>query len=270
MGDSIITLTNIVKCYGKHEVLKGVNLDIKKGRIYGLVGKNGAGKSTIFKVILGLSDYTSGSLRVGAEGDTPDEGRRKIGFLIGNNYYDKMNGRDNLMFYARLKGIKNPKQEVERVLKIVELDNVKTKVMGYSLGMKQRLGIANALLGTPEVLILDEPTNGLDPQGIADIRHLVQSLNKEYGMTVIVSSHILGELQHTAHEFAILNEGRIVRLLTEEDMKNTGGRVSINVDDLDKARKALEDAGVQAEVEEQVTKSLEDIYFEMIGGKKDA
>lgn len=269
MGNSIITLENINKHYGKHEVLKGVNLDIKKGQIYGLVGKNGAGKSTIFKVILGLSDYTSGNLHVGDESDSLETGRSKIGFLIGNNYFPYDDAKHNLEYYARLKGIKD-KGEVDRVLKLVGLTGVKTKVKGFSLGMKQRLGIANAMLGNPEVLILDEPTNGLDPQGIADIRKLIQNLNEEYGMTVIVSSHILGELQNTAHEFAILNEGKIVRVLTQEELAFDADTVQlkINKDDVDKATEVLKENGINILDTIKATRSLEEYYFSLVGGEK--
>lgn len=269
MAESVIKLENINKHYGKHEVLKGVTIDIKKGQIYGLVGKNGAGKSTIFKVILGLSDYTSGNLHVGSEKDTIEEGRSKIGFLIGNNYFPYADAKHNLEYYARLKGIKD-KGEVDRVLKLVGLEGVKTRVKGFSLGMKQRLGIANAMLGNPEVLILDEPTNGLDPQGIADIRKLVQHLNEEYGMTVIVSSHILGELQNTAHEFAILNNGEIVRVLTQEELTSDEETVQIKIDkaDMDKAINVLKENGVSVIDTVRATRSLEDFYFSLIGGEK--
>lgn len=267
MNESVISLKGIVKHYGKHQVLKAVNLDINKGQIYGLIGKNGAGKSTIFKVILGLSEYSEGVLKIGDEGDTLEQGRSKIGFLIGNNFFSNLNARENLLYYADLKGIKNPKEEVDRVLELVGLAGVKTKAKGFSLGMKQRLGIGNALLGNPEILILDEPTNGLDPQGILDIRNLIKKLNEEYGMTVIVSSHILGELQNTAHRFAILNNGSIVKVLTEDDLKSTTDTIRIRVNDLEKAKKALDDAGIESTVEPKETKSLEDFYFSLIGGR---
>lgn len=269
MAESIIKLENIDKHYGKHEVLKGVNLEIKKGQIYGLVGKNGAGKSTIFKVILGLSDYTSGNLHVGAENDTIEEGRSKIGFLIGNNYFPYADAKYNLEYYARLKGITD-KGEIGRVLKLVGLEGVKTKVKGYSLGMRQRLGIANAMLGNPEVLILDEPTNGLDPQGIADIRKLVQNLNEEYGTTVIISSHILGELQNTAHEFAILNNGQIVRVLTQDELTSDENAIQIKINkaDEEKAVNILKENGIQVLDTVKAAITLEDFYFSLIGGEK--
>lgn len=269
MAEYVITLENVVKSYGNHDVLKGVNLQIEKGQIYGLVGKNGAGKSTIFKTILGLTDYTSGTMRIGDEGDSIEKGREKIGFFIGNNFFPYLTARENLMYFAQLKGIPNKKEEVDRVLKIVGLDGVKTKAKGFSLGMKQRLGIGNAILGTPEILILDEPTNGLDPQGIADIRKMVKWLNKEYGMTIIVSSHILGELQNTAHRFTILNNGVIVKDISEAELVEAPEYVRVKVGDVEKAKSVLEAAGIEATIEKAETKSLEALYFSLIGGNKD-
>ena len=268
MAESVIKLENIDKHYGKHEVLKGVDLDIKKGQIYGLVGKNGAGKSTIFKVILGLSDYTSGKLIVGDD-DNAKVKKIKIGFLIGNNFFPYADAKHNLTYYAKLKGVKD-KSEIDRVLKLVGLDGVKTKVKGYSLGMKQRLGIANAMLGNPDLIILDEPTNGLDPQGIADIRKLVQKLNEEYGITVIVSSHILGELQNTAHEFAVLNNGVIVKILTQEELTidENSVQVKISSDDLEKAAGLLKENGIKIIDTVKAARSLEEFYFSLVGGEK--
>ena len=145
---------------------------------------------------------------------------------------------------------------------------MKAPVKNYSMGMRQRLGIANALLGNPEILILDEPTNGLDPQGIADVRALLQKLNQEYGMTIIVSSHILGELQNTAHRFGIVNDGRIVREISTEDLQTDEKTVRISVDDLERAEEALMAAGVKVLGKEQETRSLEEYYFNLVGGKE--
>lgn len=269
MSESVISLKGIEKSYGTHKVLTDVNLEIQKGDIFGLVGKNGAGKTTLFKVILGLSPYQSGTVELCGSGKDLEAGRKKIGFLVGANYFNYLNARQNLEYYRRLKGIKD-KNEVDRVLKIVELDQVKKPVRRFSMGMKQRLGIANALLGMPEVLILDEPTNGLDPQGIADIRELVQKLNQEYGMTVIISSHILGELQHTAHRFGIVNNGTVPRVISQEDLLSDQKAVRIRVDDLERARKVLSDAGIQVLNEVQETRSLEDFYFNLVEGEKNA
>ena len=265
-AEILIRLENLEKSYGQHKVLNGVTMDIQKGDIYGLVGKNGSGKTTIFKVILGLSEYETGTLSIGYEKDSLEQGRRRIGFLIGANFFPYMTARENLEYFRVMKGIKDRK-EVERVLKIVGMDQAKGKFKNYSLGMKQRLGIANAIMGNPEILILDEPTNGLDPQGIADVRELVKRLNKEYGMTVIISSHILGELQHTANRFGLLKDGRLLRTITAEDLVTDHKSVRIQVDDLEKARKALKEAGVDIISEQTETMSLEDYYFELLGSK---
>lgn len=266
MGETVISLKGVQKSYGKHKVLTNVNLDIPKGDIFGLVGKNGAGKTTIFKIILGLSEYQDGHLSIGGEGMTLAEGRKHIGFFVGSNFFPYMTGRQNLEYYRVLKGIKD-KSEVNRVLEIVELKGVKSKYKGYSMGMRQRLGIANALMGNPEILILDEPTNGLDPQGIADVRHLVQKLNSEHGMTVVISSHILGELQNTAHRFGIVDGGTVPRIITPEDLRAKDKAVRVSVNDLERARAALAEAGVEVLSEVQETQSLEDLYFLMLGGK---
>lgn len=267
MSESIITLKGIEKKYGKHKVLNNVNLDIKKGDLFGLVGKNGSGKTTIFKIILGLSQSSRGSVELFGSDKNLLEMRKKIGFLIGSNFFSYMTAKQNLEYYSQLKGIKD-KNEVDRVLEIVELNGVKSKFKSYSMGMKQRLGIANALLGNPEILILDEPTNGLDPQGIASIRVLVQKLNKEYGMTVIISSHILSELQNTASKFAIINDGTVARTVTQEELATTGSVMRVTVDDIEKARKALDDAGVQILKESKESQSLEDLYLVLLGGQK--
>ena len=267
MSDDIISIKHLKKSYGKHQVLLDVNMNIARGDIYGLVGRNGSGKTTLFKTILGLSDFEEGELHIGDEGDTLETGRAKVGFLIGQNLFPYMTARQNLDYYRILKGIQD-KEEIERVLKLVGLENVKTKVSGYSMGMKQRLGIANALLGNPEIIILDEPVNGLDPQGIADIRNLIKSLNEEYGITVLISSHILGELQNTAEKFGILNGGAIVKELSEDDLKVSSNYVRLSVDDAEKARRVLAEAGIAVKNESTDTLSLEDYYFSLIGGEK--
>lgn len=263
MSQSMIRLEKLEKSYGTHKVLTNVNLDVKKGDIFGLVGKNGAGKTTIFKVLLGLSKYQKGTITIGNEGDTLEQGRKKIGFLIGSNFFPYMNARQNLDYFRVMKGIKD-KKEIDRVLKIVEMDKAKGPYKNYSLGMKQRLGIANAIMGSPEILILDEPTNGLDPQGIADIRKLVHKLNEEYGMTIIISSHILGELQNTAHVFGMLKDGKMLKTITSDDLVSDKKSVRIQVEDLETAREVLGKAGIQIIGENMETMSLEDYYFGLL------
>ena len=275
MGESVIKIDNLVKSYGQHEVLKGINMSVNKGDIYEEKGKNGAGKTTLFKVILGLSPYNSGNMSILGAGNEKDNNvnRAKIGFFVGVNFYNYLSGAENLHYYRRMKGIKE-KDEGERVLERVGLNSVAAKipVKKHSLCMKQRLGIANALLGNPEILIFDEPTNGLDPQGIMDVRNMIQKINEEEGTTIIVSSHILSELQNTAHRFGMLYNGVVIKELDQEDLRVRANVTSINVadDDLDKAMDALKAAGVDVKGTEQAMNSLENYYFSLIGGEDNA
>lgn len=267
----MITLSHIHKNYGNFEVLKDVNLHVDTGEIYGLIGKNGAGKTTIFKIILGLTTFESGTLSIAGSKTASNlrNERKKVGFFIGKNFFDYLNAEENLHYYRQLKGIKD-KNEVKRVLELVGLQGVKATYGSFSMGMKQRLGIANALLGNPEILILDEPVNGLDPQGIADIRNLIVRLNHEQNMTIIVSSHILGELEHTANKFGIVHQGRVLREITHEDLRAKKSSVQIYIKDLEKARTILEQHHIPILQETSAYKSLEDYYFELVGGIKNA
>ena len=275
MSEAVIKLDNIVKSYGKHDVLKGVSMQVNKGDIYGLIGKNGAGKTTIFKMILGLSEYTSGTVSIAGSESKKQlfANRRKIGFFVGSNFYGYLSARDNLQYFARAKGIphKEINKEITRVLDIVGLEDNKKPYKGFSLGMKQRHGIGNAIHGNPEILILDEPTNGLDPQGIADVRHMIRRLRDEYNMTVIVSSHILGELEHTADRFGIVHNGIVAKEINQDDLKSKKPEVNIalSVKDIERAQKLLADNGINIlhEVEDKMT--LEDFYFDLIGGAAD-
>lgn len=272
MSEAVIRLENIVKNYGKHAVLNGVSMQVNEGDIYGLVGKNGAGKTTIFKIILGLSEYTSGSLSItGSSGKGElNKHRRNIGFFVGSNFFGYLSARENLEYYAGAKGIpaRERKEEIDRVLSIVELTEAKGAYKGFSLGMRQRLGIANAILGNPKILILDEPTNGLDPQGIADVRNMIHRFNEEFGMTVIVSSHILGELENTADRFGIVNGGIVAGEITQKDLEKSSAKVDIEIaaDDVSRARELLEAGGVTVLGESKEKSTLEDFYFKMIGG----
>jgi|UPI0005556267 ABC-type multidrug transport system ATPase subunit len=275
MSEAVLALEGLKKNYGKNQVLKGVDMHVNRGDIYGLIGKNGAGKTTLFKAVLGLSNYDGGKMSIlGAKNARENfQNRRKIGFFVGPSFYGYMNARQNLHYFRRLKGVKD-KNEVDRVLEIVGLNTKAAEVPAsrYSLGMKQRLGIANALLGDPEVLIFDEPTNGLDPQGIVDVRTLIGKLNSEQGKTIIVSSHILSELEHTAHRFGIIHEGVLMRELTQEDFRTQQNVTSINVNDQDveKAISLLEGAGIKVKGTSQATSSLEEYYFNLIGGGENA
>ena len=271
MSEAVLELKDIKKSYGKHQVLKGVNMTVNKGDIYGLVGKNGAGKTTLFKVVLGLSHFEGGAVSIfgGKDNRENRRNRSRIGFFVGANFYGYLNARQNLDYFRRLKGIKEV-SEVDRVLDLVGLntDAARKPAKMFSLGMKQRLGLANAMLGNPELLIFDEPTNGLDPQGIMDVRHMIQRVNEEYGTTIIVSSHILGELEHTAHRFGIVHEGILMKEMTQEEMRTGSKQTSINVadEDVEKALQLLAAGGVEVKGTVQATTSLEDFYFGLIGG----
>ena len=273
MGEAVIKLENVKKSYGNHEVLKGVNMQVNRGDIYGLIGRNGAGKTTIFKMILGLSEVNEGNVSIANSTNIKElfKNRSKVGFMVGTRFYGYLNARKNLKYTATVKGIprKDQKAEIDRVLEIVGLKDEKKPVKKYSLGMGQRLGIANAIIGNPEILILDEPTNGLDPQGIADIRHLIQRLRDEHGMTVIVSSHILAELEHTADRFGIVNEGIVVKEITQQDLQENQPAVEIAVEDAKKAKEILEANGIKVLREVVEKSSLEDFYFRLIGGSKE-
>ncbi len=275
MSEAVIEVEKLVKSYGKKEVLKGVNMCVNKGDIYGVIGKNGAGKTTLFKILLGLSNYNSGKVSLfGGKNDKDNIiNRKKIGFFVGANFYDYLSGRENLNYFKRLKGI-NDKNEVDRVLEIVGLDKnaAALPVRKYSTGMKQRLGIANALLGKPELLVFDEPTNGLDPQGIMDVRNMIKKINEVEGITIIVSSHILGELENTAHRFGIVHNGVVIRELSPEDFRIQKNITALEIEDKDveKAKELLGQNGIEVHGVSQAKSSLEDYYFDLIGGGENA
>lgn len=246
-----VELKNVSKDYGRFKAVRQVDLKVEKNDIYGLIGRNGAGKTTIFKLILGLSPLTEGEILInGKSGGQLAKEKSKIGFFIGQNFFDHLSARENIEYYRRLKGLTD-RSETDRVLKIVGLYGVKKPFKSFSMGMKQRLGIANAILGKPEILILDEPVNGLDPQGIKEVRLLIKKLNEEEKMTIIISSHILSELDAVADKFGIINEGRLVKELKKEDLLSYGDQVYIRVEDKEGLRSILrEDLGLEKVLEE--------------------
>lgn len=241
--NTILETHNITKNYGDYAAVNNVSISLNQGDIYGLIGKNGAGKSTLFKLMMGLMGPNEGHLELVGKKDTIEtvNARKNIGFMVGSNFFAYMNAYDNLNYYRKLKGISD-EQEIDRVLKIVELDGVKKKFKAYSLGMKQRLGIANALLGNPEIVVLDEPVNGLDPQGISDFRKLIQRLNREQGITFLVSSHILGELGMMATRFGFIDKGVLIEEISREALHlKTRSSLKIEVNDTAKASVILEE-----------------------------
>lgn len=223
MSDYIIETQNLTKQYGKQKALDGVNIRIASGRIVGLIGPNGAGKTTLMKVLGGLVFPTEGSISL--FGETGEKGlnhaRTRTSFMIETPYAkEHMTARENLEKQRLQKGIPD-KKRIDEVLQIVNLtDTGKKPVKNFSLGMRQRLGIANALLGRPELMVLDEPVNGLDPEGIVEIRELLRSLNKEEQITMVISSHILSELSQLCTDYIFVNHGKILDTLTAEELKN--------------------------------------------------
>lgn len=210
---NIIETHDLCKQYGNALRVSHLDLEVPEGSIYGFLGPNGAGKSTTLKMILGLVRPTAGSIQVlgrRMDGTNRLSILRQVGSLIESpSYYGHLTGEENLRIVQTLRGV--PAKNIREVLRIVRLDDQRgKKVAHYSLGMKQRLGLAAALLGYPKLLILDEPTNGLDPAGIQEMRQLIRDLPSRFGMTVVVSSHLLSEIDQMADHVAIIREGELV------------------------------------------------------------
>ncbi len=243
MKETILKTINLTKKYKDFKALDEVNIKIEKGDIYGLIGRNGAGKTTLMKIISTLSKKTSGGFELFSENDENlTENKERIGCLIENpSFFPNLTAYENLKYYAIQKGIINLKQ-IEEALKLVGLLEAKNKKFkNFSLGMKQRLGIAFAILDNPDFIILDEPINGLDPIGISDLRETFKRLNEEKNITILISSHILSELYAVATRFCILEQGRVVKELTKEELdKECSKCIVIQTDDVKKASTVLE------------------------------
>ena len=222
MSENIVEVRNLSKQYGKQMALDNVSFNIKKGSIVGLIGPNGAGKTTIMKIMGGLAFPTGGELSM--YGATDEKGlnhaRTRMSFMIETPYEkEKMSARENLEKQRLQKGIPD-KKRIDEVLEIVNLQDTGKKIVkNFSLGMRQRLGLANALLGKPEFMVLDEPINGLDPEGIVEIRELFRKLNKEENITMVISSHILSELSLLCSDYIFINHGQIKGAFKEDELK---------------------------------------------------
>lgn len=213
--EEVIVTKNLTRRYFRKEVLKDVNISIRKGEIYGIVGNNGAGKSTLLKIICGLVKPTEGSVEFPGE----KENRHRLGTLIEKpGLYFDMSAFNNIKAKALCMGVKYSPEDIEDLLRLVGLDDVgKKSVRAFSMGMKQRLGLALALVGEPDVLVLDEPINGLDPQGINDIRKVLTEIHEKRGITVLISSHILDELVKVATRFCVMDRGKVIKECTNEE-----------------------------------------------------
>lgn len=208
---NVLEVTGLKKKLGKREIIKGINLSVKEGEIFGFLGPNGAGKTTTIRMLVGLIAPNEGEIKICGKNiqKNKEEALKNVGAVVENpELYKYLSGRENLMQIARIRKVS--KEEVDSLIELVGLkDRIDDKVKKYSLGMKQRLGLAAALIGEPKLLILDEPTNGLDPSGIIDFREVVKKAAKERNMAVFISSHILSEVQNLCDRVAFTNGGVI-------------------------------------------------------------
>ena len=217
---AVIQTMGLSKRYKNKWAVNHLDLRVEQGDIYGFIGENGAGKSTTLKLLCGLASPTQGQALVFGKPVRDPVARRRVGALIEQpGLYPDLSGRENLRLYATLLGLDSPGRQVEETLGTVGLDPQEKKpVRHYSMGMKQRLGVAMAVLGGPDLLLLDEPINGLDPEGIREMRELLLRLNREQGLTILISSHILGELSKIATRYGIIQEGQMVEQITAEEL----------------------------------------------------
>ena len=263
----VIELSNINKDYGRSHVLERVTFSVEKGHIVGLIGPNGAGKTTIMRIIGGLTHPTSGTVRLFEHEEQLDKYRDRISFMIENPIIDgSLTARENMEYVRLVRGVAD-RSRCEILLKYVGLaDTGKKTAKHFSLGMKQRLGIGMALLPDPEVLVLDEPVNGLDPEGIVEVRHILKDLCEKGGKTIIISSHLLSELSELCTDYVIINEGQIVESLSKEElMLHSRSYISIRTDRTAETVAALEqtlsvqDYKVMEDEEIRLYEGLEDV-----------
>jgi ABC-2 type transport system ATP-binding protein len=234
----VVQTHGLTKRYGKRNAVDRLNLNVARGEIYGFLGLNGAGKTTTIRMLMGLIHPTGGSAKLFGR-DVPAQRMhvmRKVGALVESpSYYAHLTGRENLRVLATLLDVSE--QRIDQVLAIVRLTDAADRKSGdYSLGMKQRLGIAAALIGSPELVVLDEPTNGLDPAGIHEIRDLIRSMPREHGITVLVSSHLLAEIDQMATAVGVIHGGRLIFEGPIQDLRaRSRGHVAVAVDDAERA-----------------------------------
>ena len=244
----IICVDGLIKEYAGTKVVDGVSFSVNKGEIYGLLGRNGAGKTTIMKILLGLANPTSGKVSIlGKDMSVNSEKKvlKKVGCIIENpGFYSNLTGTENLEIFAKLRGL--DQDSVKKALELVNLPYKDKKIFSkYSLGMKQRLAIANAIMHNPEILVLDEPINGLDPIGIAEVRELLKKL-KESGASIIISSHILSELENVADRISIIDFGKMIEEINMKEWKNKqNSDIRVFVKEVDIAKKILFEIGIE-------------------------
>ena len=251
----VVQTNNLSKRFGKEVAVEGLNMKIRKGEIYGFLGPNGAGKTTTIRMLLGLMKASSGTIQI-FEKDLHKERiniLKRVGSLVENpSYYPHLTAYENLEALRKILGV--PTSRIYEVLEIVRLSEVANKkVKGFSLGMKQRLGIAASLLNSPELLILDEPTNGLDPSGIIEIRNLIKQLPAETGMTILISSHLLSEIDQMATTVGIVSKGKMIYQDSIEALRmHAKQKILLKVSNSEQAWRSLLGNGIKAEWQEGV------------------
>ena len=253
MTDYVIETTNLSKRYSENLVVNSIDMHVEKGKIYGLLGKNGAGKTTTMCMLLNLVYPSGGEILL--FGKDPKRYTKEVYSNIGSiietpGFYENLTAYENLEIIARLRGNYNP-LNVKMVLEMVNLDQEKTKQFkDFSLGMKQRLGIAAAIMHNPELLILDEPINGLDPFGIKEIRGLLKKLSCEYGVTILISSHILSEIENIADVIGFMDNGVLIDEISREELHNRLNKfVEFEVSDIDLAVELMNKTGMKENVD---------------------
>ncbi len=244
MSDHVLRTQNLSKQYGGFTAVDDLSITVRSGDIYGLIGRNGAGKTTLIRMITSLTMPSGGDIALfgSSDADGLARGRRRIGCIVESPaFYPNLSAKQNLEYYRLQRGIPD-KRTVDKVLSVVGLtDAGKKSFKAFSLGMKQRLGLALALLNNPDFIILDEPINGLDPMGIVEMRETLLRLNAESGITMMVSSHILSELSLIANRYGIINGGKLIRELTDDELKEQCRRsLRVVVDDAAKAAIVIE------------------------------
>ena len=246
LSEYLLSTKGLSKCFGHHKAVDHVNLHIRKGAIYGFIGRNGAGKTTCLKMISGLAEPTEGEIEIfGYKGNDLKQMRSRIGCLIeAPGLYENMTAYENIKTKCLFCGI-HQKGYIEDILEIIGLSHTgKKKAKHFSLGMKQRLGIGLALVGEPDLLVLDEPINGLDPQGIAEVRDTLSRLQQERNLTILISSHILEELSKLATDYGIIHNGTLLQELTREElMRRCSERIEIVLDEPRRAVPILDRLG---------------------------
>jgi ABC-2 type transport system ATP-binding protein len=241
----IIKTNQLTKSYKGKDVVTNVNMKVKKGEIYGFLGPNGAGKTTIMKMLTNLVKPTSGEIEIFGEKltNTSYEVLKRLGSIIEYPvFYDRLTARENLELHCEYMGYYD-KKAIDQALDLVKLTNIEDKpVKDFSLGMKQRLGIARAIITKPELLILDEPINGMDPVGIKELRNLFQMLCREYGMTLLISSHILGEIEQIADTIGVISDGKLIKEVPMSEIQEQNTEyLELAVQDMNKALYVLEE-----------------------------